>query len=147
MVSMFPSSLQLLPEYCRTAHDKPHTLTDRHGWGGMGKRGDGRWGHLDSRWVQHHDANVRTTVTLEKDVERMLRDAMHRSRKSFKETLNAAVRTGLGGQEVRSRAKRFVVKARPMGLRAGVDPAGLNKLPDDLEVDVFQEKHARGRQS
>lgn len=90
---------------------------------------------------------MRTTVTLEKDVERMLRDAMHRSRKSFKQTLNIALRTGLGGKTVQTKARRFVVKARPMGLRAGLDPAGFNKLADDLEVDAFLEKHARARRS
>lgn len=84
-------------------------------------------------------------MTLEKDVERMLRDAMHRSRKSFKETLNAALRTGLGGNAAPAKARRFVVKARPMGLRAGIDPAGFNKLADDLDLDAFLEKHARTR--
>jgi hypothetical protein len=90
---------------------------------------------------------MRTTVTLEKDVERMLRDAMHRSRKSFKQTLNAALRIGLSGKAVQPKAGRFVVKARPMGLRAGHDPAGFNRLADDLEVDAFLEKHARARRS
>ena len=99
--------------------------------------------HLDSRPGQHHDAEMRTTVTLEEDVEKMLHDEMHRSRKSFKQTLNAALRTGLSGRAVQAKAKRFVVKARPMGLRAGFDPASFNKLADDLEVDVFLEKHAR----
>ena len=100
------------------------------------------WGqHLDSKPAQHHDAIVRTTVTLEEDVERMLREAMHRSRKTFKQTLNAALRTGLSGRAAQSKAKRFVVKARPMGLRAGIDPASFNKLADDLEVDAFLGKH------
>jgi hypothetical protein len=82
---------------------------------------------------------------LDKDVERMLRDAMHRSRKSFKQTLNAALRTGLGGKTVSAKTKRFVIHARPMGLRAGIDPAGFNKLADDLEVDAFLQKHERAR--
>jgi Arc/MetJ family transcription regulator len=38
---------------------------------------------------------MRTTVTLDDDVKRLLQDAMHRSGKSFKETLNAALRAGL----------------------------------------------------
>ena len=42
--------------------------------------------------------SMRTTVTLEKDVERMLREAMHRSRRSFKQTLNSALRAGLTGK-------------------------------------------------
>ncbi|MHB8524501.1 MAG: hypothetical protein ACYDH9_27615, partial [Limisphaerales bacterium] len=62
---------------------------------------------------------MRTTVTLEKDVEGMLRDEMHRSRRSFKQTLNAALRSGLTGKAVLPKAKPFVVKARALGLRAG----------------------------
>ncbi len=86
---------------------------------------------------------MRTTVTLEKDVERMLLDAMHRSRKSFKETLNAAVRAGLSGKAVKTRATKFIIKARPLGLRSGIDPASFNKLADELEVDAFLEKNSR----
>lgn len=86
---------------------------------------------------------MRTTVTLEKDVERMLRDEMHHSRRSFKETLNAAVRAGLGGKPLKKKATKFVVKARPLGLRSGIDPASFNKLADDLEVDAFLEKSSR----
>jgi len=97
--------------------------------------------HLDSNTVGHHDAHVRTTVTLEKDVERMLREAMHRSRKSFKETLNDAVRAGLATKPVAARPRRFRVEAKPMGLRAGFDPSGFNRLVDELEVESFVEKH------
>ncbi|MGD0091375.1 MAG: antitoxin [Planctomycetota bacterium] len=74
-------------------------------------------------------------MTLDQDVELLLREAMHRSRRSFKETLNCALRSGLGVKPVRAGRARFVVKARPMGLRAGFDPAGFNKLADDLEID------------
>jgi hypothetical protein len=101
--------------------------------------------HLDSFTDEHHDAEMRTTITLEKDVERMLRDAMHQSRKSFKETLNAAVRAGLDAKQVKTRAPKFTIKARPLGLRSGIDPAGFNKLADDQEVDAFLEKNSRMR--
>jgi len=83
---------------------------------------------------------MRTTVTLEKDVEQLLRDAMHRTRKSFKETLNTGLRAGLSQKPVQTKARRFVIKARPMGLLPGIDPAGFNKLADDLDVDVFLKK-------
>ena len=89
----------------------------------------------------HHDACMRTTVTLDKDVERLLRNAMHRSRKSFKETLNEAVRTALGPKSGVESPKKFRVRARPLGLRAGMDPAGFNRLADDLEVESYLEKH------
>jgi hypothetical protein len=96
--------------------------------------------HLDSNGIAHHDARMRTTVTLDEDVERLLREAMHRSRKSFKETLNAGLRAGLGERAVPAASAPFVVKARSLGLRAGFDPTGFNKLADDLEVDAFLEK-------
>ncbi|HXP61785.1 MAG TPA: hypothetical protein VN829_14925 [Dongiaceae bacterium] len=80
---------------------------------------------------------MRTTVTLDKDVERLVRQAMHRSRQGFKTTLNAALRAGLGAKTAGAKRAPFIIKARPMGLRAGLDPAGLNKLADELEVDAF----------
>ena len=82
---------------------------------------------------------MRTTVTLDHDVERMLRDLMHRSRQSFKATLNASLRVGLRAAPHDEASRRFVVQARPMGLRAGIDPAGFNALADELEVETFRE--------
>jgi len=90
---------------------------------------------------------MRTTVTLERDVERLLRETMHRTRRSFKETLNVAIRQGLGRATPRPRVAPFVVQARPMGLRAGIDPTGFNKLVDDLEFDAFPAKLRRVREA
>ena len=90
---------------------------------------------------------MRTTVTLDKDVERLLRDAMHRSRLSFKEALNTALRTSLAGKTARSRRVPFVVKARPMGLRPGIDPVSFNRLADDLEVDAVVVKSLRTKRA
>ncbi len=100
--------------------------------------------HLDSRYPPHHDAFMRTTVTLDKDVERMLREAMHHSRTSFKQALNAAIRAGLGNKAARATSSPFVIKARPLGLRAGLDPAGFNKLADDLEVEAVLQRSPAG---
>ena len=83
---------------------------------------------------------MRTTVTLDRDVERLLRDAMHRSRSSFKQTLNAAIRAGLGSKAGPPVPRPFVVKARALGLRPGLDPTAFNKLADDLEADALLEK-------
>lgn len=89
---------------------------------------------------------MRTTVTLDKDVELLLRNEMHRSRKSFKETLNDALRAGLSEKPSKPKSAPYVVKALPMGLREGIDPTSLNKLVDDLEVDAFLENDAKLRQ-
>ncbi|MGH9380987.1 MAG: antitoxin [Thermoanaerobaculia bacterium] len=81
---------------------------------------------------------MRTTVTLDEDVE-LPRAAKERSRESFKQVLNAAVRRGLKGQggEVE---EPFVVRARPLGLVPGVDPARIRELDDELEIQEFLRK-------
>ncbi len=87
---------------------------------------------------------MRTTVTLDRDVEQLLREAMHRSRTSFKQTLNSAIRAGLGQKAAPATRRPFVLKARPLGLRAGLDPAGFNRLADELEVDAFMTRSRGG---
>lgn len=67
---------------------------------------------------------------------------MERGPKTFKEALNEAVRQGLG-QGAESGEAAFVVKARDLGLRAGIDPANLRDLGDELEVDEFLRKTRR----
>jgi hypothetical protein len=57
---------------------------------------------------------VRTTVTLDPDVERLIRDAMKQRGVSFKEALNEAARTGLRNKEHR-RAQKFTQKTFRMG--------------------------------
>jgi len=57
--------------------------------------------------------NMRTTVTLEPDVERMLETAVRERGISFKKALNDAVRAGL--QQSPKRQRRFVQKTRSMG--------------------------------
>ena len=86
---------------------------------------------------------MRTTVTLDHDVERLLREAMHRSRRSFKETLNRALRAALGREPAHAGRPAFVLTARALRLRAGIDPTSFNKLADELEADAFREQHTR----
>ena len=93
----------------------------------------------------HHDAEVRTTVTLDPDVEQLLREAVRESGKSFKVVLNRAVREGLAKPGDSGAAKPFRVKARRMGLRGGIDPGALNRLLDEVEVDGFLDEQARRR--
>lgn len=80
---------------------------------------------------------MRTTLTLEPDVERLLKQAMHGEKTGMKETLNAALRRGLAHHAPAAPARPFVVEARPMGLRAGLDPARLHDLADELELEAF----------
>ncbi len=81
---------------------------------------------------------MRTTVTLDPDVERLLKNAAHKHCQSFKIVLNEAVRHAFRTRLIASgQRKPFVVKARPMSLRPGVDPARLGELADDMETDAF----------
>ena len=60
---------------------------------------------------------MRTTVTLDPDVAAKLKAVARERGISFKQALNSAVRTGLGGER---RVKRtFKQYTRPMGLRPG----------------------------
>lgn len=90
---------------------------------------------------------MRTTVTLDPDVARLLEQAMATRGQSFKEALNQAVRRGLADVVDARPEPPFVVVPRPMGLRAGIDPARLNALADELEVDAFAETERAVRES
>ena len=57
---------------------------------------------------------MRTTVTLDPDVESLIREAMKERAISFKEALNDAARIGLGGKGLR-RARKFTQKSFRMG--------------------------------
>ena len=78
---------------------------------------------------------MRTTVTLDNDTERMIRDDMRRTQRSFKVTLNEAIRNGL--KRASERRPPFRVHARPMGLRTGVDPARMHEREQDAEEERF----------
>jgi hypothetical protein len=80
---------------------------------------------------------MRTTITVDADVEQLLRVAMQQSGQSLKTTLNQAVRRGLAGTIVGEAQPPFRVEPQPMGLRAGIDPARLQELGDELDVQAF----------
>ena len=104
--------------------------------------------HLDSNLFLYHDAYMRTTVTLDPETERLLREAMHQRGQSFKETLNQAVTKGLADMLCDADKTSFVQQSFPMGLRTGYDPAHLNSLNDDMEVDAFLDlSHRLNKQS
>ncbi len=81
---------------------------------------------------------MRTTVTLEPETERLLREAMRRHGFSFKEALNRAVVRGLAEPEQATEAP-CAPPTFAMGLKAGHDGAAMNRLNDDLEAEAFKE--------
>lgn len=74
---------------------------------------------------------MRTTVTLDQDVEAKLRAVMRERGTSFKATLNEALRAGLGGGS-RS-AQPYRMPSRRMGVREGVDLDHAGRLVGELE--------------
>jgi len=82
---------------------------------------------------------MRTTVTLDADVEQLIRGAVERGHTSFKQVLNDAIRRGLRG-EGSGQAPPFVIEAKALHIKSGIDPAGLHDLDSELEIQEFLNK-------
>lgn len=74
----------------------------------------------------------RTTITLEDDVAERLLEESRRTGTSFKDVVNRAIRQGLDRQSGR-RIEPFVVKARPMRAKPGIDFDDIEGLLDRIE--------------
>lgn len=88
---------------------------------------------------------MRTTVTLDPDVERLLADAVHRERRPFKQVVNDALRRGLAPQAAPRTAKPVRIVPHRARLRPGLDPLGFNRLADELEDAAVLSKGRRTR--
>ncbi len=91
---------------------------------------------------------MRTTVTLDADVQALLKRAMHERDSSFKQTLNDAVRAGLRKPAGRgAKPARFVQRTFKMG-RPLVDLTKANALAGELEdaelIARMQRRHRAG---
>lgn len=74
---------------------------------------------------------MRTTVTLEPDIEAKLHARMRERGLSFKVALNEALRAGLGATH--SGRKRFTVRPLPMGIHPDVDIDRALSLAAEME--------------
>jgi hypothetical protein len=75
---------------------------------------------------------VRTTLTLDDDVAKLLRREIRRSGTSLKAAVNQFLRIGLTSTGKGPR-KRFVVQPRPMGLRPGLSYDNVEEFLEVLE--------------
>jgi hypothetical protein len=75
---------------------------------------------------------VRTTLTLDDDVSRMLDKEARRSGASFKDTVNHFLRLGLTAPKTTER-KPFVVKPFDLGLPPGLSYDNVEELLDVIE--------------
>ena len=77
---------------------------------------------------------MRTTLTLDPDVARLLEEERHRRRAPFKQIVNEAIRRGLT-QGRHGRGPRYSAPVFHAELLPGVDPAGFNRLSDEIATD------------
>ena len=82
-------------------------------------------------------------MTLDPDLGAQLKELARERDVSFKEVLNTTLRAGLATE--RPKAKRFTVKARPLGARPGVDLNRGLRLADQLEDDAVAQKLELGK--
>jgi hypothetical protein len=82
---------------------------------------------------------MRTTVTLDPDVEAMLRGEMRRSGAPFKQVLNNAIRAG--PRDMRRRDEAF----EPLAFAMGEPQVDLTALAAELEDDELIARYRRGR--
>lgn len=76
---------------------------------------------------------MRTTVTLDPDVARQLEKEMRRTGKGLKAAINDALRRAFTAPRSAATLPKFVVKARPLGLRPGLDLDNIGELLDQVE--------------
>jgi hypothetical protein len=88
---------------------------------------------------------MRTTLTLDPDVVRLLEEEKARQRRPFKDIVNDAIRRGLAPQARPASRGRYRVRPHRTTLRAGLDPAGFNRLVDELEDEAVVARGTRGK--
>jgi hypothetical protein len=76
---------------------------------------------------------MRTTLTLDPDVVKLLEEEVHRRRAPYKQVVNEAIRRGLSPRATRRTAKPYRVVPHNAQLLPGLDRAGFNRLADELE--------------
>jgi hypothetical protein len=83
---------------------------------------------------------MRTTLTLDPDVAKLIEEEAHRQRKPVKHVVNEALRRGLAPGAVSRSRKRFRVQPHKTRLRPGIDAGSFNRLADELEDEAVIEK-------
>ena len=79
---------------------------------------------------------MRTTLTIDDDLAKRLKELARETGRSFKEVTNAVVRRGLSaGERPPADPGPFRVVPKACGFKPGIDPLKLNQLCDDLEIE------------
>ena len=78
---------------------------------------------------------MRTTLTIDPDVEELLRRDIRRTGRSMKSVVNDALRAGLGVESESPGAPRYKAESYAFGFKPDVDVDRLNRLVDEMEVE------------
>ncbi len=81
---------------------------------------------------------MRTTLTLDEDVARLIEDAVHREHRPMKQVINDALRSALAPRV--GRQEPYHLTPHESAVRPGFDPAGFNRLADELEDEAIMGK-------
>jgi hypothetical protein len=87
---------------------------------------------------------MRTTLTLDPDVVRLIDEAVHRERRPTKQVVNDALRRGLATSQPRH-PEPYEVAPHESSLQPGLDLSGFNRLADELEDEVILANSATDR--
>jgi hypothetical protein len=79
---------------------------------------------------------MRTTLTLDPDVVRLIEDAVHQQRQPMKQVVNDALRRGLAPPSAR-RSAPYRLAPHESAVRPGLDLAGFNRMADELADEAF----------
>ncbi len=83
---------------------------------------------------------MRTTLTIDSDVEQLLLREMRRTNSSMKAVVNDALRAGFGVRGMAVCVARYTVEPHAFGFKPGIDPY---QLADELEAEEFVQRRAR----
>jgi hypothetical protein len=76
---------------------------------------------------------VRTTLTIDDDIARLVEDEVRRSGDTFKGTVNRLLRQGLMAKQETDKSKPFEVTPFPLGLKPGFNYDCISELLEEAE--------------
>jgi hypothetical protein len=76
---------------------------------------------------------MRTTLTLDEDVAGKIRQEMRRTGQTFRDVVNTAVRIGLLRPRPQKTQGKFVVRARSLDARPGLNYSNISDLIEQIE--------------
>lgn len=76
---------------------------------------------------------MRTTVTFSPATLEMIKTELRRTGRSFKEVVNGLIQDGFNHRKQEHKPKSFVIHARDMALRPGIDLSNIGRLLEEVE--------------